>query len=346
MTEHPAVDRDRLPHAVTQLVTVFEQLGAEHKALVAEAEKTTAKERRGTVNRMAEGVAQASYTLSHIVNTLATVHGLKVLGIDRQFSKDADGADYSPLNSLGHPGETLYEAAGHLQAVAHTLGKAYTPTRKHPALARARCPQHLGTALTSLRAALESVCADLADDQDVEAVTEYTPNLAFLSDLKDRVCRTVPPQGAWPSSKHVLVSTDLWRGLLDSGMGHVERDVAMWLMLQTAQQHRATDEIAAQLDYEQSQVDEASRPGKARGKPSLGGSAQPRAPVPAGSDFASAARHHVVHPPREAVPAECGHPVHREEHGRVVGRDLPAVRSVDVHASGLVPGTGRLQVGD
>ncbi|GHH26064.1 hypothetical protein [Streptomyces rubradiris] len=258
MTEHPAADRDRLLHAVTQLVTAFEQLGAEHKALVAEVETTAAKERRGTVNRMAEAVAQAGHTLSRIVNMLATVHGLKSMGIDRQFSKDADGGDYSPLNSLGHPGETLYEAAGYLQAVAHTLGKAYTPTRKHPALARARCPQHLGTALTSLRAALESVCADLADDQDVEAVTEYASTLAYLTELKDRVCRTVPAQGAWPSSKHVLVSTELWRGLLDSGMGHVERDVAMWLMLQTGQQQRrATDEIAAQLDYEQSQVDEA-----------------------------------------------------------------------------------------
>lgn len=206
MTEHPAADRDRMPHAVTQLVTVFEQLGAEHKALVAEVEKTTAKERRGTVNRMVEGVAQAGYTLTHIVNMLATVHGLKVLGIDRQFSKDADGRDYSPLNSLGHPGETLYEAAGALQAVAHTLGKAYAPTRKHPALARARCPQQLGTALISLRAALEAVCADLADDQDVEAVTEYAPTLTFLSELEERVCRTVPAQGAGPTAEEVAAA--------------------------------------------------------------------------------------------------------------------------------------------
>ncbi|QKZ20313.1 hypothetical protein [Streptomyces chartreusis] len=206
MTEHPAAHHDRLTHAVPQLVTAFEQLGAEHKALAAEAEKTTAKERRGTVNRMAECIAQAGFTLSHIVNMLATVHGLKVLGIDRQFSKDADGRDYSPLNSLGHPGETLYEAAGHLQAVAHTLGKAYTPTRKHPALARARCPQQLGTALISLKAALESVCAELAEDQDVEAVTEYTPTLTFLGELEARVCRTVPAQGAGPTADEVAAA--------------------------------------------------------------------------------------------------------------------------------------------
>lgn len=110
MSEHPAVDHDRLPDAVAQLVTSFEQLGAEHRALVVEAEKTTAKERRGTVNRMAECVAQAGFTLSHTVNMLATVHGLNVLGIGRQFSKDADGRDYIPLISLGHPSETLYEA--------------------------------------------------------------------------------------------------------------------------------------------------------------------------------------------------------------------------------------------
>jgi hypothetical protein len=206
MTEPPAAARDRLPQAVTQLVTVFEQLGAEHKALVAEVEKTTAKERRGTVNRMVECIAQAGYTLSHIVTMLATVHGLKVLGIDRQFSKDADGRDYSPLSSLGRPSETLYEAAGHIQAVARTLGKAYAPTRKNPALARARCPQQLGTALISLRAALESVCADLAVDQDGEAVTEYTPTLTFLSELEERVCRTVPAQGAGPTAEEVAAA--------------------------------------------------------------------------------------------------------------------------------------------
>ncbi|WP_424892377.1 hypothetical protein [Streptomyces sp. XH2] len=206
MTKHPAADDDRLPHAVTQLVTAFEQLGAEHKALAAEVEKTTARERRGTVNRMVECIAQAGYTLNHIVNMLATVHGLKVLGIDRQLSKDADGRDYSPLNSLGHPGETLYEAAGLIQAVAHTLGKAYTPTRKHPALARARCPQQMATVLSSLRAALDWVCADLAANQDVEAVDQYVPTLTFLSDLEDHVCRTVPAQSAGLTADEVAAA--------------------------------------------------------------------------------------------------------------------------------------------
>ncbi|MFD3315810.1 hypothetical protein [Streptomyces sp. NPDC058656] len=196
MTETPATDHDRLPYAVAQLVTVFEQLGAEHKALTSEAAKTTAKERRGTVNRMAESVSQAGFTLGHIVNMLATVHGLKTLGIHQQFSKDADGCDYRPLSSLGHPLQTLHEAAVLLQTVAHTLGKAYAPTRKHPGLATARCPRQLGTALISLRAALQSVCADLAIYQDVEEVAEYAAVLEFLSELEDRVCPTVPTQGA------------------------------------------------------------------------------------------------------------------------------------------------------
>ncbi|MEU5898681.1 hypothetical protein [Streptomyces venezuelae] len=206
MTELPSADHDHLPHAVAQLVTAFEQLGAEHKALATEAETTAATERRGTVTRMAEGVAQAGYTLSQTVNTLATAHGLKVLGIDRQFSKDADGRNYSPLGCLGHPGQTLYEAADCLQAVARTLGKAYTATRKHPGLARARCPQPVGTALTSLRAALESVCAGLAADQDEEAVAEYTTTLTFLSELQDRACRTVPAQGAGPTADEVVAA--------------------------------------------------------------------------------------------------------------------------------------------
>lgn len=195
-----------MPRAAAQLVTVFEQLGAEHQALTAEAGKTTAKERRGTVHRMAECIAQAAYTLNHTVNMLATVHGLRDLGIDRKFSKDAEGRDYSPLNTLGYPGETLYEAAGHLQEVARTLDKAYTPTRKHAGLARARCPQQMRTALTSLRTALDSVCADLAAGHDEEAATEYAPTLKFLSELEDRVCRTVPAQGAGPTADEVAAA--------------------------------------------------------------------------------------------------------------------------------------------
>ncbi|MFH8411427.1 hypothetical protein ACH4FX_42730 [Streptomyces sp. NPDC018019] len=47
------------------------------------------------------------------------------------------------------------------------------------------------------------MCADLAAGHDEEAVTEYTPVLKFLSDLEDRVCRTVLAQGVGPTSDEV-----------------------------------------------------------------------------------------------------------------------------------------------
>ncbi|MEU2086750.1 hypothetical protein ABZ569_33375 [Streptomyces albus] len=251
---HPTADDTRLPRAVTHLVTAHEQLGAEHKTLVAEAEGTTAQERRGTVHRMVDRITQAGCTLTHAVHALATAHGLRALKIDRQYSRDADGRDYSPLPCLGDPSETLYEAAGLIDEVAQTLHKAYTPTRKYPGLARARHPRQMETALASLRAALELVCDDLAADQDDEAVNEYAPTLKQLTELKDRVCRTVPTQGAG----HVLVSTDLWGSLLEAGIGHAERDVAMLLMVRASgQQQLPAGEIAAQLSYEQSQVEQA-----------------------------------------------------------------------------------------
>lgn len=64
----------------------------------------------------------------------------------------------------------------------------------------------MGTALISLRAALESVCADLADVQDVEAVTEYTPTLRFLSELEERVSRPVPAQDSGPTADEVAAA--------------------------------------------------------------------------------------------------------------------------------------------
>ncbi|MFJ5101390.1 hypothetical protein [Streptomyces sp. NPDC088554] len=206
MTGHPATDGDLLPRAAAQLVIVFEQIGAEHQALAAEAEKITATERRGTVNRMVERIAQAAHILHHTVNLLATVHGLRGLGIERQFSKDGNGRDYSPLNALGDPSETLFEAAELLQAVADTLGKTYTPTRKYPGLARARCPQQMRTALASLRTALELVCADLVAGHDEEGAAECTPAIEFLSELADRVCCAVPAQGASPTAEEVAAA--------------------------------------------------------------------------------------------------------------------------------------------
>ncbi|MGA5643302.1 hypothetical protein ACPCTN_31750 [Streptomyces cinereoruber] len=240
---------DGVRRAVAHLTTVLENLGPEHQALRTEEAKTSARERRGTVIRMGEGIVQAARAVALTVEALATVHGLLDLGVTWRFSKTADGGDYTPLPSLPDSTETLYQALTYLDEASVALGKAYTPTKKHPGLAVARCPEQMQVALTSLRAAMEAVCADVAD---AETTAEYAPALTFLDELKDRVCRPVP------AFKHVVVSTELLRDLVAAGTGRVERDVAMWLMLQAGQQrHRSTDKIAAQLGYEQSQVDEA-----------------------------------------------------------------------------------------
>ncbi|MFJ4342968.1 hypothetical protein [Streptomyces sp. NPDC088915] len=240
---------DGVRRAVAELVAAFENLGPEHQALRAEEAKTSARERRGTVVRMADGIVQATRAVTLAVEALAAVHGLRDLNVTRQFSKTIDGGDYTPLPSLPDSVQTLHEALTCLEEATTTLGKAFTPTKKHPGLAAARCPEQMQVVLTSLRAAVESVCAVLGDE---ETTAEYAPTLTFLDELKDRVCRPAP------GFKHVVVSTELLRGLMDSGTGPVERDVAMWLTLQAGQhRHRSTDGIAAQLGYEQSQVDEA-----------------------------------------------------------------------------------------
>ncbi|MGW9436773.1 hypothetical protein [Streptomyces sp. NPDC055607] len=240
---------DGVRRAVAELVAAFENLGPEHQALRAEEAKTSAQERRGTVVRMGESIVQAAGAVALAVEALATVHGLLGLGVTRCFSRSADGGDYTLLPGLPDSAETLYQALTCLGEASTALAKAYTPTKKNPGLAVARCPEQMQVVLTSLRAAVEAVCADLAD---AETTAEYAPTLTFLDELKDRVCRPVP------HFKHVVVSTELLRGLMDSGTGPVERDVAMWLTLQAGQQrHRSTDGIAAQLGYEQSQVDEA-----------------------------------------------------------------------------------------
>ncbi|MET9658153.1 hypothetical protein [Streptomyces sp. NPDC006510] len=202
-TQHPASE-DRIPFTVAQLVTVFENLGAEHQALMAEAEKTTAKERRRTVLRMGEGIATAAHTVNHTVGVLAAVHGMRALGINRQFAKDCDGRDYSPLNTLGSPAETLFDTARFLDTAAATLKKAYSPTRKHPDLADARCTRQMRAALSGLRVALETVCLDLNDAD--EAVAEYASAQKLLSELEERVCHTVPAQGTGPTPDEVAAA--------------------------------------------------------------------------------------------------------------------------------------------
>ncbi|MFH9241699.1 hypothetical protein ACH4KO_09735 [Streptomyces anulatus] len=196
---------DRIRRAVAELTVVFENLGPEHQALRAEEAETSAKERRGTVTRMGEGVAQAARTVVVTIEELATVHGLRSLGIDQQLSKDAEGRDYGHLQSLASPTQMLYNALSYLGEASTTLGSAYAPTKKNPGPAVARCPQQMKTALSSLRAALTAVSADIAED-DAEAAEEYTSCQTFLTQLEERVCRTVPAQRTGPSPEDVAAA--------------------------------------------------------------------------------------------------------------------------------------------
>ncbi|MFJ4710074.1 hypothetical protein ACIP6I_35315 [Streptomyces anulatus] len=189
---------------MADLTIVFENLGPEYKALRAEEAKTSARERRGTVVRMGENVAQAARTVAASIGVLATVHGLRALGIDQQFSKDAEGCDYSPLGRLDSPSETLHDAVTYLEEAAVTLGRAYTPSKKNHGLAVARCPQQIKAALSGLRAALDAVSADVPeDDIDVE---EHASVKTLLIEMEQRVCRTVPAQGAGPSPEEVAAA--------------------------------------------------------------------------------------------------------------------------------------------
>ncbi|MFJ4700591.1 hypothetical protein ACIP5N_21565 [Streptomyces sp. NPDC088768] len=190
--------------AVTELTTVFENLGAEHQALKAQETTTSARERRGTVIRMVEDITQTTRTVASTIGTLATVHGLRSLGVSGQFSKDIDGHHYTPLPTLDSPAERLRDALDDLSEAATTLGKAYTPTKKHPSLAVARCPNHVKAALSSLRAALDAVCADLAAD-DPEIVEDHAADRTLLTELMERVCTVVPAQSG-PSAEEVVAA--------------------------------------------------------------------------------------------------------------------------------------------
>ncbi|MFE9250736.1 hypothetical protein [Streptomyces sp. NPDC007088] len=201
-----AATEDHIRCAVTALTTVFESFGAEHQALVGEAGKTSARERCRTVNRMSEEIVQAAHMVSSSVVELATVRGLRVLGVRRQFAKDSEGNEYSPLMSMGGDSSTmLCEVVAHLSEAAATLGRVYQPTKKYPSLAVARCPGHMKVAFSGLRAALDAVCADLTSD-DPEVAQEYTSAQALLTRLEDRACRTVPAQGAGLTADEVAAA--------------------------------------------------------------------------------------------------------------------------------------------
>ncbi|WP_187767607.1 hypothetical protein [Streptomyces cacaoi] len=201
MITQPADDRIR--SAVADLISTFENLGAEHEALAAEEAKTSAKERRSTVARMVDGIAQTSRTVSASITALATVQGLRALGIVRQRSRDADGRDYTPLTCLADPTETLYDSVTYLGEAADHLERTYAPTKKHPSLAVARCPTQMRVALTSLRTALDAVCAEVGED-DAEVAEDHAEAHTLLTELEVRVCRTTPAQDVGPSADQVV----------------------------------------------------------------------------------------------------------------------------------------------
>ncbi|MBF4138208.1 hypothetical protein [Streptomyces albidoflavus] len=203
--EKDVATEDHVRCAVVALTTVFESLGAEHQALVAEAEKTSVSERRGTVTRMYEEIAQTARTVSSSIIELATVRGLRDLDIRQQFSMDAEGCDYSPLVILTSPSEVLHDIANYLAEAAETLGRAYKPTKKYPGLAVARCPRQMKLVFSSLRAALDAVCTDLST-HDPEVTEDHTSTRRLLTELEDRVCPTIPSQSAGPSAEEVVTA--------------------------------------------------------------------------------------------------------------------------------------------
>ncbi|MES9504024.1 hypothetical protein ABWI13_28665 [Streptomyces koyangensis] len=96
----------------------------------------------------------------------------------------------------------LYDIVNYLVEAADTLGRAYKPTKKHPGLAVARCPQHMKLVFPSLSAALDAVCTDLST-QDPEVAKDHASIRRLLTELEDRVCATVPSQGASLSAEEV-----------------------------------------------------------------------------------------------------------------------------------------------
>ncbi|WP_030997788.1 hypothetical protein [Streptomyces sp. NRRL F-5630] len=196
---------DPVRRAVSALVTVFENLGAEHQALKAEEAETTALERRGTVSRMGEGIAATARMVSLAVGTLATLHGLRALGVDQQYAKDVEGGHYSPLLSLDSSTETLHDAFEYLDDAVRALERAYAPTRKYPRLAVARRPGHMRTVLSGLRAALDAACADLAA-HDPEAAEDYARAGTVLTELEKRVCAATVPAQSGPSAEEVVAA--------------------------------------------------------------------------------------------------------------------------------------------
>jgi hypothetical protein len=198
MTEQAtnAEHEDALSVVMKALLAAFENLGAEHQALTEEQKETTATERRGTVRRMLQSITDAGRILAHSVDLVATVYGLRELGVNEQMAKGADGSDYTTLLMVGGSEEKLYETASYLEAAAQRLVEAYKETKKYPALAKARRPQEMRTVLSSLRGALTVLCAEMAARGLTEGRAECEPWIAKLCALEAQTCTAVPAQAS------------------------------------------------------------------------------------------------------------------------------------------------------
>ncbi|MFB6814340.1 hypothetical protein ACFCV8_07320 [Streptomyces sp. NPDC056347] len=200
---------DVLRDITLNLLAAFEHLGAEHQALVVEEKETKATERRGTVRRMIHSIVDVSRLLAYSVDEMAKAYGLRELGIDRQMAKGVDGCDYSPLLTVGGPGEALGEAASYVEAAVDRLEDAYRQTKKYPALAVARRPREMRAVLSSLREALTGLSTEL-DAYGLAGGDEVGPFIAILNELETRVCSVVPaqPSGLTADAVTAAILTD------------------------------------------------------------------------------------------------------------------------------------------
>ncbi|WP_331757106.1 hypothetical protein OG582_39860 (plasmid) [Streptomyces anulatus] len=228
MTEQPTnpEHEDDLSTVMKALLTAFENLGAEHQALTEEEKETTATERRGTVRRMLQSITDAGRILAHSVDLVATVYGLRELGVDRQMAKGADGSDYSPLLTVGGSEEKLYETAAYLEAAAQRLVEAYKQTKKYPALAKARRPQEVRTVLSSLRGALTGLCAEMAARGLTEGRAECEPWIAKLCELEAQTCTAVPAQASELTAGEVTAAILANPAIAEAAAAALERTTA------------------------------------------------------------------------------------------------------------------------
>ncbi|MFF0386917.1 hypothetical protein [Streptomyces sp. NPDC004286] len=184
------------------VVAVYENLGAEHKALSREATETSARERGQILGRMADGIREAGTKCQGVVFSLAAAYGMTLFGVDHLMSKDEEGRDYSPLTMLGTSAEALDEVAEEVLEVAKALGKVYRPTKKYPHLARARRPEHVRTALSSLRALAVGLDAELVarGSGDAEGTQLY---VTYVTELEHHLFGVPAQPASLVSSKDV-----------------------------------------------------------------------------------------------------------------------------------------------